>query len=178
MRVSVQDIKFLPRLYGTESLRETGGFSVALLGKSVDNGLNDEDCNQDEATQPNHDGLAYRNQFKPFHLYSPFLNIATKKPTVQPPSQTPAPPIKFPNQGEHEANMIFYFVMARRHLPSPQLTEAELAELRAKLDGMPQHALEIYYKATHNACRFEVRLPSARLMQELVTVWKALRRRK
>lgn len=68
--------------------------------------------------------------------------------------------------------------MARRHTPTPQLTETELAELRVKLDAMPQNTLEIYYKATHNACRFVMRVPSARLMQELVTVWKALRRRK
>ncbi len=43
---------------------------------------------------------------------------------------------------------------------------------------MPQNALKIYYKATHNACRLVMHVPSARLMQELVTVWKALRKRK
>jgi hypothetical protein len=80
-------------------------------------------------------------------------------------------------RGEYPANMIPCRGMARRHTPTPQLTDAELAELRAKLDAMPQNALEIYYKATHDSCRFVMRVPSAKLMQELVTVWKALRKR-
>ena len=53
---------------------------------------------------------------------------------------------------------------------------AELAELRRKLEAMPRHELEIFYKATHNACALRVRLPSARLIQELVQAWKILRK--
>ena len=41
---------------------------------------------------------------------------------------------------------------------------------------MPRHELEIFYKATHNACALRVRLPSARLIQELVQAWKILRK--
>lgn len=42
---------------------------------------------------------------------------------------------------------------------------------------MPRHELETFYKATHNACRYVMRLPSPRLIQELVQAWEALRRR-
>ena len=42
---------------------------------------------------------------------------------------------------------------------------------------MPRHDLETFYKATHNACRYALRLPSPRLIQELVHAWRALRRR-
>ena len=33
---------------------------------------------------------------------------------------------------------------------------------------MPRHELEIFFKATHNTCGYAVRLPSPRLIQELV----------
>jgi len=46
-----------------------------------------------------------------------------------------------------------------------------------KLEAMPRHELETFYKATHNACRYVLRLPSPRLIQELVQAWRALRRR-
>jgi hypothetical protein len=36
---------------------------------------------------------------------------------------------------------------------------------------------ETFYKATHNACRYVLRLPAPRLIQELVQAWRALRRR-
>jgi len=58
-----------------------------------------------------------------------------------------------------------------------QLTSAELFELRRRLEAMPRHELEIFYKATHNACALRVRLPSPRLIQELVQAWKILRTR-
>jgi hypothetical protein len=60
--------------------------------------------------------------------------------------------------------------MARRSTsPSTeQLTRAQLEELRLKLEAMPRHELETFYKATHNACRYVLRLPSPRLIQELV----------
>jgi len=58
-----------------------------------------------------------------------------------------------------------------------QLSSAELEALRVKLEAMPRHELETFYKATHNACRYVLRLPSPRLIQELVQAWRALRRR-
>jgi hypothetical protein len=68
--------------------------------------------------------------------------------------------------------------MARRSAPSvEQLTRAELEALRVKLEAMPRHELETFYKATHNACRYVLRLPAPRLIQELVQAWRALRRR-
>jgi hypothetical protein len=68
--------------------------------------------------------------------------------------------------------------MARRpnRGSSEQLNASELLELRSKLDRMPRHELENFYRATHNACRYAVRLPSARLIQELVQAWKTLRK--
>jgi hypothetical protein len=69
--------------------------------------------------------------------------------------------------------------MARRSTSASveQLTRAELEALRVRLEGMPRHELETFYKATHNACRYALRLPSPRLIQELVQAWRALRRR-
>jgi hypothetical protein len=68
--------------------------------------------------------------------------------------------------------------MARRSTSSSkeQLTRAELEELQLKLEAMPRHELETFYKATHNACRYVMRLPSPRLIQELVQAWRALRK--
>jgi len=69
--------------------------------------------------------------------------------------------------------------MARRST-SPlveQLTRAELAARRVKLEAMPRHELATFYKATHNACRYVLRLPSPRLIQELVQAWRVLRSR-
>lgn len=80
--------------------------------------------------------------------------------------------------GEHKANYDkLAIAMARRpNAPSEeQLTTSELLELRRKLEAMPRHELEIFYKATHNACRYVMRLPSPRLIQELVQAWKILR---
>jgi hypothetical protein len=57
-----------------------------------------------------------------------------------------------------------------------QLGPAELVELRRKLEQMSRNELEIFYRATHNACRYVMRLPSPRLIQELVQAWKTLRK--
>ena len=58
-----------------------------------------------------------------------------------------------------------------------QLTAAELGELRKRLTEMPLSNLEIFYRATHHACAYDaMRVPSPRLIQELVTAWKALRK--
>jgi hypothetical protein len=58
------------------------------------------------------------------------------------------------------------------------LTAEELAELRARLTAMKPFELEIFYKATHNACRYSVngRVPCPRAIQEFVQAWKALRK--
>ncbi len=81
--------------------------------------------------------------------------------------------------GEHKAKvMVSCWGMARRIL-SPQreqLTKDELSLLREKLTAMSRSELEIYYKASHNACRYNVRVPSPRLIQELVQAWKAIRK--
>jgi hypothetical protein len=58
-----------------------------------------------------------------------------------------------------------------------QLTRGELEALRKKLEAMPRHELETFYQATHNACWYVLRLPSPRLIQELVQAWRAFRRR-
>ena len=62
--------------------------------------------------------------------------------------------------------------------PRETLTSGEVTALRARLAGMKPYELEIFYKATHNACRYEVngRVPSPRIIQEFVTAWKVLRK--
>jgi hypothetical protein len=69
--------------------------------------------------------------------------------------------------------------MARRpnHPSTEQLGETELAVVRKRLAGMTRNELEIFYRSTHNASRNVMRLPSPRLIQEPVQVWKELRRR-
>ena len=60
-----------------------------------------------------------------------------------------------------------------------QLSAAELVELRTRLAGMSRNELEGFYRATHNACAHaDVRVPSPRVIQELVQAWKQLRRLK
>jgi len=58
------------------------------------------------------------------------------------------------------------------------LTAEQLAELRARLTAMKPFELETFYKATHNACRYNVngRVPCPRAIQEFVQAWKALRK--
>ena len=72
--------------------------------------------------------------------------------------------------GEDKANMIFFGAMARRSTnpSSEQLSRSELEALRHRLDEMPRYELETFCNATHNACRYVLRLPSPRLIQELV----------
>jgi len=69
--------------------------------------------------------------------------------------------------------------MARRFQTGSreQLTPAELGELRQRLASMTLNELEIYYRASHNSCGYgAMRLPSARMVQEFVQAWKALRK--
>jgi hypothetical protein len=71
------------------------------------------------------------------------------------------------------------FSVARRRNTGnrEQLTQGELGELRKRLSEMSLSTLEIFYRATHNACAYNaMRVPSPRLVQELVTAWKALRK--
>jgi hypothetical protein len=67
--------------------------------------------------------------------------------------------------------------MARRHYMEKKqaLTAAELEAFRESLEALTLNQLEIEYKCYHNACRYDtMRLPSAKLVQEFVQVWKRL----
>jgi hypothetical protein len=70
------------------------------------------------------------------------------------------------------------FWMARRFNSQrrEQLDKTQLEELRTLLSAMPEHELALFYRTTLNACRYEVRLPSPRMIQELVQAWKQLRK--
>ena len=74
---------------------------------------------------------------------------------------------------------ICYSGRVARRLNSPgreQLNAEQLQALRRKLAAMSEHDLATFYRSTHNACRYEVRLPSPRMIQELVQAWKQLRK--
>ncbi len=70
--------------------------------------------------------------------------------------------------------------MARRPKTGSRetLTAAELEALRLRLEGLKHYEVETFYKATHNACRYDVngRVPCPRIVQEFVTAWKTLRK--
>jgi hypothetical protein len=70
--------------------------------------------------------------------------------------------------------------MARRlHVgPSDKLTEDELDTLRRRLSAMSMQELRIYYSASHAACHYVLKVPSPKLMQELVQAWRELYKRK
>jgi hypothetical protein len=70
----------------------------------------------------------------------------------------------------------FYGHHGRRYNSSnrEQLDAGQLAELRKTFAAMPQHELARFYRATYTACRYEVRLPSPRMIQELVQAWEAV----
>jgi hypothetical protein len=53
-------------------------------------------------------------------------------------------------------------------------TRAKLEQLRAELEAMRRHEPKTFYKATHNACRYVMRLPAPWVIQELVQAWRAL----
>lgn len=68
--------------------------------------------------------------------------------------------------------------MSRRHPTGSdqKLSEAELAAFRDRVAQMPRRELEAYYRVCHNACRYDdMRVPSPRMVQEFVQVWKRLR---
>ncbi len=58
--------------------------------------------------------------------------------------------------------------MARRSTSpaTEQLSRAQIEDLRRQFEAMPKQELEIFYKATHGACRYAWRLPSPRLIQD------------
>lgn len=55
------------------------------------------------------------------------------------------------------------------------LTKAELGEVRRNLAMLSLDSVERFYRQAHAACAVE-RKPGARAMQQLVSVWKVLRR--
>ena len=66
--------------------------------------------------------------------------------------------------------------MARRHLErNEKLNLQQLTELRNRLAAMPRSELDIFYKSTHNACSYAVRIPPPAMIQDLVQAWKELR---
>ena len=68
--------------------------------------------------------------------------------------------------------------MARRPPPPDEvLSRAELKELQRRLSMMSMTAVQDFYRAAHGHCRLDYgQLPSARQVQEFVTVWKQLRK--
>jgi len=68
--------------------------------------------------------------------------------------------------------------MARRRQDTSNdtLTKAQLAAMRKELESQERYKVEIAYKACHNAAAYRSRLPSPALIQELVTIWKVLRK--
>jgi hypothetical protein len=58
------------------------------------------------------------------------------------------------------------------------LTRGGLIDFQAKLAKMNESTLRTYYRAVHSECRLEREndIPTARSVQELVQVWKQLRK--
>jgi hypothetical protein len=71
-----------------------------------------------------------------------------------------------------------FIVARRREINNEQLSEADLAALRKRLEAMTLSELEMFYRASHNSCRYEFRVPAPIVVQEFVTAWKQLRRAK
>jgi hypothetical protein len=70
--------------------------------------------------------------------------------------------------------------MARRNAgEEPKLNRQELEEFRRGVEKMTRSELEVYYKACHNACRYEnMRVASPQVVQQIVQVWRQLRKLK
>jgi hypothetical protein len=66
-------------------------------------------------------------------------------------------------------------VMARRptYARNDAMTEAELEEYRRSLQLLSPHIVKGMYTRLVDKCRF-LELPTPRMMQELVTLWKVL----
>lgn len=57
------------------------------------------------------------------------------------------------------------------------LSATEVSELRRRLAAMKEHEIKSFYRSAHFRCELhEIRLPSARSIQELVQAWKVLRK--
>ena len=58
------------------------------------------------------------------------------------------------------------------------LSTEDIASLRARLEAMKPFEVENFYKATHNACSYNIngRIPGPRAIQEFVQAWKTLRK--
>jgi hypothetical protein len=69
-------------------------------------------------------------------------------------------------------------VARRREINNEKLTEADLVVLRKRLEAMTLSELEMFYRASHNACRYEFRIPAPIVVQEFVAAWKQLRKAK
>ncbi len=63
----------------------------------------------------------------------------------------------------------------RQQERNERLTVEQLDHYRMSLRTMNDWQLETEYRATHNAARSTRHLPSPRLMQELIQLWKELR---
>jgi len=66
--------------------------------------------------------------------------------------------------------------MARRREPDIPMTRQELMELQKQFGTMSESALQTFYHEAHRRCQFVYQPPTARSIQELVAVWKYLRR--
>jgi hypothetical protein len=66
--------------------------------------------------------------------------------------------------------------MARPPEPDIPLTPEQLVALQKQFENMGESALQSFYHAAHRRCQFVNRLPTARSIQELVAVWKFMRR--
>ena len=86
------------------------------------------------------------------------------------------------NRGEGKTNMIFCPIMARRPDPAEfdrPLNRAELAGHQRCLATLSPHYVADAYRQAHEACRMEgERLPKASAVQELVTAWKLMWKRR
>jgi hypothetical protein len=68
--------------------------------------------------------------------------------------------------------------MARRPELDLPLTREELNALEKQFTTMSESSIESFYHAAHRRCQLVNRVPTARSMQELVAVWKHMRRSK
>jgi len=65
--------------------------------------------------------------------------------------------------------------MARRPDPDIPMTRDELVDLHKQFRTMSESAIQSFYHAAYRRCQFVNRVPTARSIQELVTVWKYMR---
>ena len=66
--------------------------------------------------------------------------------------------------------------MARRPTPDLPYNKDELAALQKQFRTMSESALESFYHQAYRRCQYVYQPPTARSVQELVAIWKYLRR--